>query len=297
MSLSKVHTGEILILSETFLWGFFPLLCIFTYRFVPPIHTLAWSTFFAALFFGTLFFFQKKWQELKKRDVWKPILLAAFLIGIIYYAIFFLGMKYSTAGDTAIMAEMQVWFSFIFFGLVLRQEQYTKSAVAGAALMFLGALLVLFQGTLEVGIGELLILLAVAIPPAGNYFQQVARQKVSAVTLMFLRSILATPFLFLAAYFFEANQPNDFSAALPYLLLNGLLLFGFSKILWIEAIHRIPVAKANSLGTVQIFLTLAYAYFLFGEQPSFWQLAGLLPMAIGALLILNNNFLKNEVPD
>ncbi|MCK5471920.1 DMT family transporter, partial [Candidatus Gracilibacteria bacterium] len=159
-----------------------------------------------------------------------------------------------------------------------------------------GVLLILFPGKFELNRGDFLILLATAFPPAGNYFQQLARKKVSAATLLFIRSLFGAAFLFLLASFFEANLPRDFSDALPFLAINGLLLFGFSKILFIEGIHRIPVAKAISLNAIVPVFALVYAFFFLREIPTVWQLAGLFPILLGGILITRNNFLRETPP-
>ncbi|TSC64440.1 MAG: hypothetical protein G01um101491_277, partial [Parcubacteria group bacterium Gr01-1014_91] len=41
-------------------------------------------------------------------------------------------------------------------------------------------------------------------------------------------------------------------AALSFLLVNGVLLFGVSKIFFLEAIHRIPVTKVIALGCAKV---------------------------------------------
>ncbi|MFA6457821.1 MAG: DMT family transporter [Patescibacteria group bacterium] len=295
--ISRERSGEIFILTESILWAAFPIVSFATYQFISPIFAAAWSTFFATVFFGALVLFQKKWKELKNRAIWNPILWATFLIAVVYYALFFSGLKKTSVGNAAIIMQMEVWFSFVFFGLILRKEKYSRAAFLGAAVMFVGIFLVLFRGSFELNRGDFLILLAAAVPPAGNHFQQIARKKVSAATLLFIRSLLATPFLFLLARFFESAASQNFTAALPFLLLNGLLLFGFSKILFIEGIHRISVAKAVSLNTIVPIFTLFYTLVFFHEVPTVWQLVGLPFVVVGAILITRNNFLQTPLID
>lgn len=295
--ISRERSGELCIFVESILWAAFPIVSFATYRFISPIFVAAWSTFFSAVFFGVLVLFQKKWEEFRNREIWKPILWATFLIAVVYYALFFSGLQKTSVGNAAIIMQMEVWFSFVFFGLILRKEKYSRAAFFGATAMFLGIFLVLSRGNFEFNRGDLLILLAAGVPPAGNYFQQIARQKVSAVTLLFIRSLLATPFLFLIAQFFESSLPQNFTAALPFLLFNGILLFGFSKVLFIEGIHRIPVAKAVSLNTLVPIFTLFYTFIFFQEMPTVWQLVGLPFVVVGVVLITRNNFLQTPLID
>lgn len=290
--ISRERSGEIFIFVESILWAAFPIVALASYRFLPPIATLAWSTFFATIFFGILFFAKKGWREIKNFAVFRPILAATFLIGILFYFLFFAGLQFTTAGNAALVGSMELWFSFIFFGLILRKEKYSRTAIFGAAAMFVGVLFVISPGRLEFNRGDILILLATMLPPIGNYFQQKARQKVSAATLLFLRSALATPFLFLLTHFFESGAGTSFSAAFPFLILNGFLLFGFSKILWIEGIHRISVAKASAINSFLPAFTLFYALIFFRESPTIFQICGLPFLIFGALFISQNNFLR-----
>ena len=293
--ISRERSGELFIFFESILWAAFPVVALASYRFLPPIATLAWSTFFATIFFGVLFFAKKGWREIKNFAVFRPIFAATFLIGILFYFLFFTGLQFTTAGNAALVGSMELWFSFIFFGVILRKEKYSSSAIFGAAAMFVGVLFVVFPGRLEFNRGDLLILLAVAIPPLGNFFQQKARKKVATTTLLFVRSALATPFLFLLAHFFESGARTNFSAALPFLILNGLLLFGFSKILWVEGIHRIPVAKAAAINSFLPALTLFYAFIFLREVPTTFQICGLPFLVFGAIVISRNNFLRESL--
>ncbi|MCK5472190.1 DMT family transporter, partial [Candidatus Gracilibacteria bacterium] len=142
--ISRERSGELFIFSEAILWSAFPVVSVFAYKFLPPLFTVAWSTFFATVFFAVLLIFQKRWKEISIREAWRPIFFATILIAVIYYALFFLGLQHTSVGNAAIILQMEVWFSFIFFGLILRKEKYTLTALIGATLMFGGVLLILF---------------------------------------------------------------------------------------------------------------------------------------------------------
>jgi len=156
----------------------------------------------------------------------------------------------------------------------------------GMLLMSLGAITILFPGTIAVNPGDGLVLLAAVCAPLANYFMQKARKAVSAETLLLVRSLLSLPFLVaLALVLEEPMEPGGVTGAIPYLLINGVLLLGLSKILWIEAIHRISVTKAAAMTALGPAFTLAIAYFVLGETPGFWQLVGVVPVLLGGVLI------------
>jgi drug/metabolite transporter (DMT)-like permease len=294
---SREKQGELIIFIESILWGAYPVIALLAYQFLSPIRVLAWSYLISTLFFGILSLLQKQknWQELKNRKAWKTILIVVFFNLICFHTILFLSLKLTTAGNVALISSMEIWFSFLFFGLILRKEKYTLFALLGAAVMFIGVLFVLFPGTLQFNKGDLLILLATMLPPIGNYFQQKARKLVSStILLIFMRNILALPFLFLLANIFEGDTKGNLLKALPFLLINGLLIFGISKALWIEGIHRISVTKAVSINAFTPVITLLYAFLLLNEIPNWYQIIGLPLIIIGGLLITKNNFLRKS---
>lgn len=285
MKLSSTKQGELFIFSEAILWGLFPVVSIISYKSLSPLSSLAWSILFATLFFGVIMTVQKKWKELWTPHIWKDILLITFFIGVCYYGILFWGMKYTSAGNMSIISLTEIFFSYLFFH-IWKKDFISLKHLGGAALMLIGAFLVLFQGNFHFNFGDILIVIAVMFPPLGNHAQQSARKKISSVTILFLRSLFSAPIIFLLAYFLrENNSFGEVSHSLFTLVLNGIFLMGFSKILWLEGIHRLSVVKSLALGSISPIFALIFSYFLFDQIPSLWQLLAFGPMFVGALLL------------
>lgn len=282
---NKVLEGELYLLAETCLWSFLPIFSILAFSTIQPLYTLALSTVVAAVFFAFMISVRHEWHEIKIKKVWKDIFLMSLIIGILFYSFLFIGIGKTTAGNAGIMMQMEVFFSIFILGL-WKKEKIVFRHMIGAMLMVIGAIFILFPGHLTVNTGDLIILMATAIPPIGNYFTQKARKKVSANTIMFLRSIFSGVFLLLLALIFETRPSYfDLSQSITFILVNGILLLGLSKIFWIEAIHRMPVTKAISLASIGPAFTLIFAYFILGEIPTVWQLLGLVPIISGVLLL------------
>jgi len=283
--LTRAQKGELFIFSEAFLWSFFPIVTIFTFTGLPPLFSASLSTFAAAIFFAITLTIKKKWSDFKVISAWKYILLTTLIIGVAFYGLMFIGIQKTTAGDAGIMALMEVFYAIAILRL-WKKEFMSKTHIIGAICMVLGAFFILFKGTLEVNTGNLIILLATALPPIGNYFAQKAREKVGSACILFIRSILSGFLLLLLAYMIEIGPLlSDIKSSLIFILINGFLLLGLSKILWIEAIHRIPITKAISLASIEPLFTLFFAYLLLNETPTIWQIGGLLPILIGVFLL------------
>ena len=288
MALSEKRKGESLVGLSGFIWAFFPVVTVISYSWIPSLHSLAWSTLFATLAFAVIVSYRKRWGELKNPHLWKYALLIAFFIGILFYGLYFVGLETTSPGNAAIIALFEVFTAAVFFH-VFRGEKIPPAHAIGALLMVLGAVIVLAQGFTDFHMGDLLILAATFFTPMGNYFQQRARTIASSDTIMFMRSLLSVPFLFLLAYVLHPGVGlAQVQISLPFLLFNGILLLGISKIFWIEGIHRISVPKALALQSVVPFLTLLIAWVVLAQQPTVWQLASLVPFVLGVLLLTDH---------
>lgn len=296
MKISPEIKGDVYIIAEAVLWSLFPIITILTYAKLTSLSTLAWSTMLSTVFFGVLLVAKGKLHELKNVKVYKYALGTAFFIGWLFYGFYSTGLKFTSAGNASIIALMELFFSYILFN-VWKKEELTKEHTWGAVLMLLGAVIILYpkQGFSLHG-GDLMVLIASACSPMGNYFQQKARKMVSAVTLLFLRSIFTFPFFFILAYFLHAQSSlQNVQSAIWILIFNGIFLLGLSKIWWIEGINLISVTKANALASISPLFTLIFAYFLLHQSPNVWQLFALVPLVIGLRLLTNKSKIQKPL--
>jgi len=286
MLLSRDRQGELFIFFEALLWGLFPVIIILSYNnHISPLLALAGSTFFAALFFGGVVWVRGKFHEIKNKSALVDILWMTFYIAILFYVFFFFGLKYTSAGNASIIALTETLFSYLLFN-IWHEEYISRKHIAGAILLLVGAVVVLSPNFTKFQSGDILVLLAAFFGPFGNFYQRRARQKVSSEVIMFVRSVVATPILFLLAYIFgEQIIANQISGSIGFLVINGVMLLGVSKILWIEGIHRISVTKANALGVISSLFTLVFAWFFLGQWPTVWQLVAILPIFFGVILL------------
>ena len=288
MALSETRKGEWFIFSATFLGALFPIITVLSYAMLPSLVSLGWSTLIAALFFGGVVTYKKRWGELRDVRLWKDIFFVTLFISILFYGLFFLGLAHTLPGNAAIIALFEVFTTFVFFN-ILRGERISFGYKVGSLLMVIGALIVLARDFSGINVGDLLILAATTCAPVGNLFQQRARLIASSETILFLRSILAVPVIFLFASFLgQQATVSDVSGSLLFLAANGILIFGFCKIFWVEAIHRLSVTKAQALGSFGPLITLLFAWLILNQAPNVWQLAAIVPLILGVLLLTDH---------
>lgn len=289
MKLNKEREGELFIFGEAALWALFPVITILSYGKVSPLVSLGISSIFASIFFAIILSLKKKWHEIKMASAFKDILWTTFFIGILYYLFFFFGLRYTSAGNASIIALTEVFFSYLFFN-IWKKDPLPLYHIAGAILMLVGAIIVLYPNFHKFQLGDILIVIAATIPPFGNFFARRARGKVSSEAIMFVRSIISGAVILLIA-FISGNSFSypDFKSSFVVLFINGVFLLGLSKVMWIEGIVRISVVKANALGSVGPLLTLLFAWLFLRNIPTSWQLLSFIPMFFGIILLSINN--------
>lgn len=296
--MNEERKGELYIWSMAFLWSLFPIVTAISISSSGPLFALAATTFFSFLFFLFLFIRRGKWSALRNKSALKDISFVALFNGILFYAFFFFGLRFTSAGNASIIGLMEIFYTFLIFN-VLRKESIPKNHIAGAALMLFGASIIFLPGVINhfsVNIGDLIILIGAVFGPLGNFFQRSARRKVNSETIMLVRSFITVPFVLLLAY---AGKENISLAILNgrviwYIAFSGVILLGLSKIFWIEAIHRISVTKAISLSSISPFLTLIFAFILLHQAPTAIQIVSLIPLFAGVMLLTRSDNRRSD---
>jgi drug/metabolite transporter (DMT)-like permease len=280
----RERAGEWFLIAFTLIESWFPIVTLFALQFLTPVFTYAYTLLFSLISFSLILIYKRKLSELVRWSAYKDLLITALLISTMF-TLMYIGMAYTTAGNTAVLIFMQFFFSFLYFN-VLGSEKIAPIHLAGAFLMAMGALIILFPDNFSFNKGDLFVLLGSAIAPVANHFQKKARQQVSSETVLTFRTLVSIPVLFFIAFQFEAvPNTSQLSAALPYLAIGGFLIMGFSKIFWVEAIHRISITKASAMAALLPVLTLLFAYVTLNEIPDTRQVLGIIPVLLGGFLI------------
>lgn len=284
---SEKQKGELAAYGGAILWSLFPIVTVVTVSTLPSLFTAAISTGLSSFFFASTLTWRKRWKQHPSPRVWRDMLLATLFIGIIFYGLVFTGYRFTSPGNGAVVGLMQVFFAFVIINLMWKHERFVPVHALGAVLMITGALFILIpKRTVGLNIGDLLIVLATVAAPIGNIYAQKARKAVTADMVMFVRSIISAVFLMVLAWLLEPIPSfTVIASAWWFLLLNGIVLMGLSKILWLEAIHRLPITKTVALTEVEVLLTLVFAYLLLGQKVTPEQAMGIVPMLVGVFLL------------
>lgn len=282
--MTREREGELLMLGLSILESWFPILSIVAISYVGALHTYMYSLLISLFFFIAIMYKRQRFAELKNRAAYKDLLLTTFWITSIFTFIF-IGMRYTTAGNMAVIVFLQVLFSYLYFN-VLGKEAMEKMHLIGAIVMGVGALIILIPEDLAFNKGDWLILGAAAMAPIVNLYQKRARVYCSSETILGFRTLVGLPFIALLAYLMEpAVSVDAFMSALPYIFLIATGIYVVSKIMWIEALNRISITKLSAMLALMPMMTLFFAYLYLDEVPEFRQLLGIVPVLIGGYLI------------
>ncbi len=282
--MNEERKGEIYMLLLSVLESWFPIFSLFSIALIGAMYSFALSVSVATVIFLALVIYQKKLPELFQKDARKDLLLTTFYINLLFILIF-IGLQYTTAGNMAVIIFLQLLFAYLYFN-VFGSDKLSPMHTAGAIVMSIGAVTVLIPDDLSFNKGDLIILVAAAVAPLANLYQKRARSYVSSESILTFRNIVALPVIFAIAYFSETMPTSDkLVEAAPYILAIGILVLGLSKILYIEALHRISITKVSAMLALLPLFTLIFAYFALSEVPNLRQVLGIIPILIGGYLI------------
>ena len=282
--MTKEREGELLMVGLTVLESWFPILSIVAMSYVGALHTYMYSLVIAFFFYMAIMYKRDRFKELKNRAAYKDLLLTTFWITFIFTLIF-IGMRYTTAGNMAVIVFLQVLFSYLYFNVFGKDKMDTIHLI-GALIMGIGALIILFPQDFEFNKGDWLILVSAAAAPIVNLYQKRARVYCSAETILGFRTVVGFPFVALLAYLLEpAVSYDNFMSALPYLFLIATGVYVAAKIMWIEALNRLAITKLSAMLALLPVMTLFFAYIYLDEVPELRQLVGIVPVLVGGYLI------------
>lgn len=281
MNKQQEKIGVIFALTGAAMWGIFPVLVNRGTQNIPPIMFAAITTLLAAC--GSFIYAAIKGNlhELKNKKFYSSLLMITLCIVIIPYILFFIGSSKTSGINSSLLLLSEIIFTLLFTPLI--GEKTTSKKLIGATGVFIGAMLILYNGTFSFNAGDILIIFSTATYPIGNFYAKRALNYVSPAIILLVRFFLGGFFIFFFALLAE-SQSNITQIMLqnwPIILFTGLVLLGIGKVIWYEGLKRLDISKAISLSMTFPLFSLIVLIAFFKEIPSTYQWAGILVMALG----------------
>lgn len=281
------RTGELFILAEVLLFALFPIFLVQSLGLIPPLFFAGLSSFIAGITFFLITLFKKQSFVLPKQALF-PGIMGIIVIVLIVNGLLFIGGQHTSPGNSALLIQSEVVFTFLFFGL-LGLERITLKRVSGSAIILLGSIFILFNGfSGNISKWDVIILFGISFAPLGNFFQKKTLGYISPLTYGVYRSIFGGIILFCISFIFENPLENiEWSQEILLLILaNGILILGLSKWFFFEAIQRMGVSKSIALTATVPAITILLTFLFLHEAPTLSQYIGLLGVIIGVPLIV-----------
>lgn len=285
--LSTERKGELFVLGELLTYALFPIIIAYSTKIMPPILFAGISILVSSI---TLFFYlliTKTLGELKNTKTLKYSLIISIFIIIIPSVFIFTGSSLTSGINTSLLLQVEILFTFIAFGL-FGIEKINLEKIIGAIIVVLGTTFILYNGTAKINTGDLLIIAGTIFYPVGNYYAKKALQISSPSAILFLRGFIGGIALVFISLIFENNtgSPGKIFQYWPFILLNGIVVYHISKVLWYEGIKRIDISKALPIsigGAPSVSLILAFLFL--GETPTTYQIIGFISVFAGILIL------------
>lgn len=199
----------------------------------------------------------------------------------------FIGARLTDGVSTALLLQTEPVFSLVLVWLIWRRGASPRHLV-GTAFVLMGIVLVLYDGSLHIGLGGFLILLAPlgwqishvlalrVMPEIGPYALTAARYVYGGIGLIAVYLIFGHTSV--------ASLGGTGAAMAGF---HGIVLFFLGTLFWYETIRRIPLERATAIITpCEPIISLLLVWVLLGGLPNAWQTAGFALLVPGMYLVV-----------
>ncbi len=221
------------------------------------------------------------------RVPWKIVLGFGFLLGVVKFGLLFVSIDLGMpAGLSSLLLQLQVIFTIVFAGFVLR-ERPRREQIVGAAVAFAGlAVIGIDRAASAPVLPFLLILAAAAAWGVTNVMTRMAQPPDPLAMLVWASLVPPLPLLGLSLALEGPGEIGDALASVDPAGLGALAfvsvaagLFGFAT--WTTLLKRHTAASVTPFALLVPVFGIASAALLLGERPSLLELGGAVLICAG----------------
>lgn len=204
---------------------------------------------------------------------------------------FFIGLKQTTAADTALLSNGETVFS-ILFALLFFKEKLKAGGYVAVSIVLIGVFIVTTNFQLDSTImkfntGDILVISATALWGLDNNISKIITRRISVSRLVQLKSLIGGGISLLIIFVIGIPFNIQYSQIIPIVLV-GVFGFAVSLYLYLHGIKRIGVVKASSLLSLSAVFGLIFAAVFLREPIGVYQLIAVIIMLIGVYLMYKN---------
>ena len=223
------------------------------------------------------------WRYSGKEWVWFSVL--GLLGTYVYYLFLYLG--YAQARGMEVLVMQYSWpFLIVVFSLFILKERLTFKKGLAIFLGFTGVLFVLTKGNLaQVQIDNLPVVALVGVGAAcfalfSVFSKRVDKEPLGVVAVYFFIATIAALVSMLLLSEFALPAAHELLAV----LLNGILVNGFSYVFWVRALRAAEASFLAPFTFITPVLSAVYLFVLFDEPFIAAYGIGLLLVVLGGLI-------------
>ena len=223
----------------------------------------------------------------RPRIAWRYVLGFGFLLGVVKFGLLFVSLDLGMpAGLASLLLQLQVIFTIVFAGFVLR-ERPRREQLAGAAVAFAGlAVIGIDRAASAPVLPFVLVLVAAATWGVTNVMTRIAQPPDPLAMLVWASLVPPLPLLGLSLLFEGPGEMGDALAGLDAEAIAALLfvsgvsgLFGFA--VWTALLKRHSAASVTPFALLVPVFGIASAALALGERPSALELGGAVLICAG----------------
>lgn len=279
--------GTLYVLICVILWALIPVVAKLGQSNLDSHQFLFWSSLISFLVLLASLIFTGKIATIKKNSLkdWLFLSILGLLGTYIYYLFLYLG--YAKAAGLEVLVVQYTWpILIVIFSIFILKEPLTAKKSWAVALGFGGVALVLSKGELQaIKINNLdVILLVLAGSSCFALFsvlsKKVTQEPLSVVSTYFLVATIASFISMLCFSEFTLPSQSDLSP----ILLNGILVNGFSYVFWFQALKSCEASYLAPFTFIAPILSAFYLILFFDEPFLAVYGVGLVLVVVGGLV-------------
>ena len=229
-----------------------------------------------------------------KRDTFFVVGKVGLFQTFLQYVLFYIGLSFSTGVQGSIIAGTTSFFQLLAAHFMYKNDRLNLRKILGVTVGFAGVIIVnITKGTLSLhlGIGEILLLFAMAFGGYGNVLAKEAAKKVDVAYLTAYQMMIGSIGLLLIGGLTAGFLPFYFDLKTFGMLVYLSVLSSVGFILWNN------VMKYNQVGKVSMYLFLVPVFgvilssIMLNEVLSYLVFIGLMMVTSGIIIV---NYQKDQ---
>ncbi|MBI4235399.1 DMT family transporter [Candidatus Peregrinibacteria bacterium] len=290
----KELAGETFVFISILFNALEPIAINYSVKLIQPILFAGLYVFLCSILFLIYVLATKTFHEIFNKKAFKYILGVTAFIVIIPSILIFTGSKMTSGINTALLLQIEVFFTLLICGAFYK-EKITSKKVISSLLIAIGAILILYNGNLNLNLGGLLIIAATIFYPFGNMCAKEALKLSSPAPILFLRTFLGGITLLTISFIFENSAQQflpDIKTIFFSVIILSILTVVVAKIFWYKGLKKLEIGKAIAISTASPAISLIFAMIFLREIPTIYQIAGLTVIIFGVYLLTKKTKLE-----